>query len=114
MWHYMGYATPRWDGLNDNERAQEALAVTYFHWGLHGWVPYAAARVEAPSTVLDGRRGGNSSPLSTPARIDAHARRQAVIGSLRSLVSYRRGLPLPLCPCLSPLRGEGIAGRRGT
>ena len=43
VWHYHGYGGPRWSdgygGFTDNDRAAHALMVTYFHWGLHGWVP---------------------------------------------------------------------------
>jgi len=27
--------------FNDNTRAEHAMMVTFFHWGLHGWIPYA-------------------------------------------------------------------------
>jgi choline-glycine betaine transporter len=43
MWHYEGYGNPRWMDMqmfNMNTRAEHALMVTYFHYGLHGWVPY--------------------------------------------------------------------------
>jgi choline-glycine betaine transporter len=38
IWHYI--PGTRWDHRNDNERAQWAMNITYFHWGVHGWVPY--------------------------------------------------------------------------
>ena len=25
---------------NDDQRAQQAITLTLFHWGLHGWIPY--------------------------------------------------------------------------
>merc|ERR1719160_1935778 len=43
MWHYEGYGSPTWTDKymwNQNTRAEHALMVTYFHWGLHGWIPY--------------------------------------------------------------------------
>ena len=42
LWHFHGWGDPRWtdDAWNQNERANHALMVTYFQWGLHGWVPY--------------------------------------------------------------------------
>lgn len=51
MWHYEGYGKPRWMEMdadksstmwNMNTRADHAMAVTYFHWGVHGWIPYSA------------------------------------------------------------------------
>lgn len=58
MWHYEGYGSPRWmdtNMFNDNTRAEHALMVTYFHWGLHGWIPYAL--VGAILAVMTYRRG---------------------------------------------------------
>jgi choline-glycine betaine transporter len=26
--------------VNDDQRAQQAITLTLFHWGLHGWIPY--------------------------------------------------------------------------
>jgi len=31
----------RFSHLPDNERAQKAMELTFYHWGLHGWVCYA-------------------------------------------------------------------------
>jgi len=58
MWHYEGYNTPRWmdkEMFNDNTRAEHALMVTFFHWGLHGWIPYTV--VGALIAILTYRRG---------------------------------------------------------
>jgi choline-glycine betaine transporter len=58
MWHYEGYGTPRWmsrEMFNDNTRAEHALMVTFFHWGLHGWIPYVT--MGALIAVLTYRRG---------------------------------------------------------
>ena len=41
MYYYNGYPNlqkPGW--TNDDQRAQQALFITIFHWGLHGWAPY--------------------------------------------------------------------------
>jgi len=41
MYYYNGYPNmqkPGW--TNDDQRAQQALFITMFHWGLHGWAPY--------------------------------------------------------------------------
>ena len=41
MWHYRGWGGARWmDYMNDNDKAIHALMVTWFHWGIHGWIPY--------------------------------------------------------------------------
>jgi len=58
MWHYEGYNTPRWMDtmmFNDNTRAEHAMMVTFFHWGLHGWIPYTV--VGALIAILTYRRG---------------------------------------------------------
>jgi len=31
----------RWSEMEDNERAQWSMLITYFHWGFHAWVVYA-------------------------------------------------------------------------
>jgi len=31
----------RYSTMSDNQRAQEAMNLTFYHWGLHGWVCYA-------------------------------------------------------------------------
>ncbi len=45
---------------NDNQRAQDALNLTLFHWGVHGWIVYVmiglllafvAYRWDLPMTV---------------------------------------------------------------
>jgi len=60
MWHYKGYGNARWtvgDAItgNDNEDAIFAMVVTYFHWGLHGWIPYTL--IGAVLGLLTYRRG---------------------------------------------------------
>jgi choline-glycine betaine transporter len=58
MWHYEGYGTPRWmsrEMFNDNTRAEHSLMVTFFHWGLHGWIPYVTMGVLI--AILTYRRG---------------------------------------------------------
>lgn len=58
MWHYEGYGTPRWmdtQMFNMNTRAEHAVMVTFFHWGLHGWIPYTV--VGALLAILTYRRG---------------------------------------------------------
>mmetsp|Transcript_119171 Transcript_119171/g.299677 ORF Transcript_119171/g.299677 Transcript_119171/m.299677 type:complete len:777 (+) Transcript_119171:95-2425(+) len=58
MWHYEGYGTPRWMDekmFNMNTRAEHAVMVTFFHWGLHGWIPYTV--VGALIAILSYRRG---------------------------------------------------------
>ena len=41
--------------MNDNEKANHALMVTYFHWGFHGWVPYVV--IGALMSIMSYRRG---------------------------------------------------------
>ena len=55
MWHYNGWGGARWMDLNDNDRAVHALMVTWFHWGIHGWIPYTV--VGALVGILSYRRG---------------------------------------------------------
>ena len=41
IYYYRGYSDMQkvpWS--NDDGRAQQAIFITLFHWGLHGWVPY--------------------------------------------------------------------------
>ena len=41
IWHYIGpnrYTRDKY--MPDNEIAQWAINLTYFHWGVHGWVVY--------------------------------------------------------------------------
>jgi choline/carnitine/betaine transport len=40
MWHYNGWGGSRFAALDDNTRATHSLMVTWFHWGIHGWIPY--------------------------------------------------------------------------
>ena len=58
MWHYEGMSSPRWmdeQMVNQNTRAEHALMVTFFHWGVHGWIPYIV--VGAQISVMTHRRG---------------------------------------------------------
>jgi choline-glycine betaine transporter len=58
MWHYEGYGSPRWMDMqmfNMNTRAEHALMITYFHYGLHGWIPYVT--IGALIAVGTYRRG---------------------------------------------------------
>jgi choline-glycine betaine transporter len=45
----------RYSHMSDNERAQHAMTLTFYHWGLHGWVCYAV--VGALLGVLHWRKG---------------------------------------------------------
>ncbi|XP_063676166.1 glycine betaine transporter 1-like isoform X2 [Bolinopsis microptera] len=41
LWHYIGpnrYTSDKY--MPDNEVAQWAMNVTFFHWGIHGWIVY--------------------------------------------------------------------------
>jgi choline-glycine betaine transporter len=45
VWHYKGWGNPRFiSGAkgygNQDEDGTLALMVTFYHWGLHGWIPY--------------------------------------------------------------------------
>ena len=41
MSYYRGsYSPGRGDTPTDDERAQQALLQTFYHWGLHAWAPY--------------------------------------------------------------------------
>jgi choline-glycine betaine transporter len=60
MWHYKGWGGARWtvgDAItgNENEDAIFAMVVTYFHWGLHGWIPYTL--IGAVLGLLTYKRG---------------------------------------------------------
>ena len=35
-----GYAAKKIPFDNDDQRAQQAILITLFHWGLHAWIPY--------------------------------------------------------------------------
>ena len=44
MWYYEGYGNPLWTDtkkFNINTRADHALIATYFHSGVHAWIPYS-------------------------------------------------------------------------
>ena len=41
IWHYTGgnrYSVDKY--MTDNELAQNAINLTLFHWGIHGWIVY--------------------------------------------------------------------------
>ena len=44
VWHYKATGSGAWAlrsaDMNDGDRANYALMQAYFHWGIHGWVPY--------------------------------------------------------------------------
>ena len=41
IYYYRGYSDmQKITHVNDDGRAQQAIFITLFHWGLHGWVPY--------------------------------------------------------------------------
>ncbi|KAJ7373012.1 hypothetical protein OS493_015482 [Desmophyllum pertusum] len=42
VWHYAPgtYGNRYWDRYSDNQRAQDAINLTLFHWGIHGWIVY--------------------------------------------------------------------------
>jgi choline-glycine betaine transporter len=52
-------ATDDWSirsaNMNDNERANYALMQVFFHWGIHGWIPYVL--IGALMALLSYRRG---------------------------------------------------------
>jgi len=54
------YKKGRWESVqrgygNDNEDATHAMMVTWFHWGLHGWIPYTT--MGAIMALMSYRRG---------------------------------------------------------
>jgi choline-glycine betaine transporter len=60
MWHAKGYGGPRFIGKtngyhNDNDNANLGMVVTWYHWGIHGWIPYTT--VGALLGLLAYRRG---------------------------------------------------------
>jgi len=57
MWHEQGYGRPRFmDSLNTkNDYAIHAMMMTYYHWGVHGWIPYTT--VGAVLGIVCYRRG---------------------------------------------------------
>ncbi|XP_057293165.1 glycine betaine transporter 1-like [Hydractinia symbiolongicarpus] len=42
IFHYQpgGLRNRYWKRYNDNQRAQDAINLTFFHWGIHGWIVY--------------------------------------------------------------------------
>ena len=62
MWYYKGYGNSRWTSSKMfyiNTRAEHALMATYFHWGIHAWLPHSM--IGALLAILHYHRG---SPLS--------------------------------------------------
>jgi len=60
VWHYKGWGGARWTHGNkgygnDNEDSIHALMVTWYHWGLHGWIPYTT--LGAVLAIMTYRRG---------------------------------------------------------
>lgn len=46
IYYYRGYAAMQKPGfVNEDQRAQQAIFITLFHWGLHGWIPYILCAV---------------------------------------------------------------------
>lgn len=56
MWHYMGTTNRISDTqmYNDNTKAELAMTITFFHWGVHGWIPYVV--VGAVIAIMAYRR----------------------------------------------------------
>eukprot|EP00450_Noctiluca_scintillans_P006983 CAMPEP_0194483522 /NCGR_PEP_ID=MMETSP0253-20130528/5091_1 /TAXON_ID=2966 /ORGANISM="Noctiluca scintillans" /LENGTH=830 /DNA_ID=CAMNT_0039323189 /DNA_START=231 /DNA_END=2723 /DNA_ORIENTATION=- len=58
VWHYKGGArfvsTSKGYG-NENEDAINAIMITWYHWGLHGWIPYTT--IGAVIGIMSYRRG---------------------------------------------------------
>ena len=44
-----------WGRVSDNQRAQDAINVTLFHWGIHGWIVYVV--VGLALAVVSHRKG---------------------------------------------------------
>eukprot|EP00746_Dinoflagellata_sp_MGD_P151093 gnl/MRDRNA2_/MRDRNA2_82786_c0_seq1.p1 gnl/MRDRNA2_/MRDRNA2_82786_c0~~gnl/MRDRNA2_/MRDRNA2_82786_c0_seq1.p1 ORF type:complete len:945 (+),score=106.13 gnl/MRDRNA2_/MRDRNA2_82786_c0_seq1:231-2837(+) len=60
VWHYKAYGGARWGSEikgygTTNEDAMHAIMVTYFHWGVHGWIAYTTMGAVLAITVH--RRG---------------------------------------------------------
>lgn len=60
LWHYKGHDDPRFHSRvkgygNTNEDAIHAMMVTWFHWGVHGWIAYTTMGAVLAITVH--RRG---------------------------------------------------------
>ena len=47
MWYYrMNYYNAQKIPItNDDQRAQQAIFLTLFHWGIHGWIPYVLVAI---------------------------------------------------------------------
>jgi choline-glycine betaine transporter len=82
IYYYRGYPTlnkPYWN--NDDQRAQQAMFMTLFHWGFHGWAPYIAV---ALAVGLCCFRRGN--PLSLRWCFEPLVGRKVVMGVFGDLV----------------------------
>jgi Choline-glycine betaine transporter len=60
LWHYKGWGDARWVSTvkgygNLNEDAIHAITISWFHWGLHGWVPYTT--MGGVIAIMSHRRG---------------------------------------------------------
>ena len=59
VWHYKATGDGAWAlrsaDMNDGDRANYALMQTYFHWGIHGWIPYVL--IGALLAIMSYRRG---------------------------------------------------------
>jgi len=60
MWHFKGWGGPRFINKNNgyshpSEDAVHGMMVTWYHWGIHGWIPYTT--VGALLGLLAYRRG---------------------------------------------------------
>mmetsp|Transcript_57333 Transcript_57333/g.134407 ORF Transcript_57333/g.134407 Transcript_57333/m.134407 type:complete len:917 (-) Transcript_57333:164-2914(-) len=60
LWHYEGDGGPRWSRNdkgygNSNEDAIHGIMVTWYHWGLHGWIAYTT--MGAVLAIMTYRRG---------------------------------------------------------
>ena len=54
IWHYKS-GSIRSSTEHDSEKANYALMQTYFHWGIHGWIPYVM--IGSLLGILSYRRG---------------------------------------------------------
>jgi len=55
VWHFHGWGGARFMDMSDNDKANHSLMMTYFHWGLHGWIPYVV--IAALLGIMSYRRG---------------------------------------------------------
>lgn len=60
MWHYEGWGGARFvsgkKGYgNNNEDATHAMMISWYHWGIHGWIPYTT--MGAVVAIMTYRRG---------------------------------------------------------